>query len=65
VGRREVPRHEPADDRRHYGKYILDLGLDPAIIEVERQSRPQERAVSDDEAKVATPRNRNLNRNLH
>lgn len=46
---------------RHYGKYIPDRGLDPAIIEaLERQSGNQERTVSDDEAKVATRRNRNL-----
>jgi hypothetical protein len=41
VGCREVPRHEPPDDRAHYGKYIPDRGLDPAIIEaLERQPEP-------------------------
>ena len=51
---------------RYYGKYIPDRGLDPAIIEaLERRSSTQERAVSDAEAKVETPRNRNLDRNLH
>ena len=51
---------------RHYGKYIPDRGLDAAIIEaLERQNQTPQQAAASEEVKVASRRNRNLDRNLY